>query len=63
MHIEEFFQNWQPVDLLRKALKAEVFSSALFIFILIAHVDSHVPNVYLQLQFKESRSNFLATVI
>lgn len=55
MHIEEFFQNWQLVDLVRKTLRAKVFSECFFIFILVVLIDSNVPNVYLQLQFKETR--------
>lgn len=34
MHIEEFFQNWQLVDLVRKTLRAKVFSECFFYFYL-----------------------------
>ena len=59
MHIEEFFQNWQLVDLVRKTLRGKVFSECFFIFILVVLIDSNVPNVYLQLQFKETRKTVL----
>lgn len=54
MHIAEFFQNWQLVDLLRNTLRAKVFSKLFLIFILVALIDSNVPNVCFQLQFKET---------
>lgn len=47
MHIEEFFQNWQLDNLLRKTLRAKVFPKPYFIFILVALIDSNIPNTCL----------------